>query len=69
MQIMTVREVADFLRLKEATVCHLASEGKLPGIKIGKCWRFEREILERIMTRAQSDVTSATDGYTKNRKK
>lgn len=31
MEIMTVKEVADFLRLKEATVCRLASEaGRFP---------------------------------------
>jgi excisionase family DNA binding protein len=50
MQIMTVKEVSDFLRLKEPTVCRLASEGKLPGVKIGKSWRFNKAMLERIIT-------------------
>ena len=49
-QIMTVKEVSDFLRLKEQTVCRLASEGKLPGVKIGKSWRFNKAMLERIIT-------------------
>ncbi|MBA4421672.1 MAG: DNA-binding protein [Syntrophus sp. (in: bacteria)] len=66
MEIMTVKEVANFLRLKEATVCRLASEGKLPGVKVGKSWRFDRAALERLVTGAQSDMIGATDGGTKN---
>jgi excisionase family DNA binding protein len=50
MQIATVREIADFLRLKEATVCSLASQGKLPGLKLGKSWRFDMERIQRLFT-------------------
>ena len=59
MQIMTVKEVSDFLRLKEPTVCRLASEGKLPGVKIGKSWRFNKAMLERIIT-SELDIDKAT---------
>ena len=48
MQIMTLREVAEYLRFKEATVSELAAEGKLPGVKIGKCWRFKRTAIESL---------------------
>jgi excisionase family DNA binding protein len=53
-RIVTVKEVAEFLRLKEATICRLASEGKLPGVKVGKSWRFDMEALERWVTGAQA---------------
>lgn len=46
-QIVTVREVATLLQLKESTVCSLAAEGKLPGFKLGKSWRFDLEEVER----------------------
>jgi excisionase family DNA binding protein len=69
MQIMTVKEVADFLRLKEPTGCRLVSEGKLPGVKVGKSWRFDRAVLERIVTSAQSDMIDGSDEGTKNLKK
>jgi len=46
-QIVTVKEVAAFLKLKEATVCTLAAEGKLPGFKLGKSWRFDMEEVEK----------------------
>lgn len=52
--ILTVHEVAAYLRLTETTVCNLAASGELPGFKIGKSWRFDRdEVLERI-ARAKS---------------
>ena len=47
--ILTTHEVATFLRLTETTVCTLAASGELPGFKIGKSWRFDRdEVLQRI---------------------
>jgi excisionase family DNA binding protein len=55
-RIATVKEVAEFLRLKEATICRLASEGKLPGVKVGKSWRFDMDALERWVTGAQLGV-------------
>jgi len=46
-RIVTVREVATLLQLKESTVCSLAAEGKLPAFKLGKSWRFDMEEVER----------------------
>ena len=66
MQIMTVREVADFLRLKEATVCRLASEGKLPGVKVGKSWRFQKAALEKLVTGPHCGIIAGADGGTGN---
>ena len=45
--VMTVAEVATFLRLAESTVYRLAQQGELPGRKIGGTWRFSRVTLER----------------------
>ena len=53
MRLVTVKEVAHVLRLKEATVCRLASEGKVPAVKVGKSWRFDMEALERWVGSAQ----------------
>jgi excisionase family DNA binding protein len=52
--ILTAREVAAYLRLTETTVCKLAVSGELPGFKIGKSWRFDKdEILARIAAAKQ----------------
>lgn len=69
MRIVTVKEAADFLRLKEATVCRLASEGKLPGVKVGKAWRFDMEALERCVTCAQPGMIDRMAGESRDAKK
>jgi excisionase family DNA binding protein len=45
-QILTLKEVADYLKLTEKTAYRLVAEGKLPGFKVGGAWRFKREDLE-----------------------
>ncbi|MBJ2135807.1 helix-turn-helix domain-containing protein [Paraglaciecola chathamensis] len=40
--ILTIKEVAQYLKLNEKTAYRLASEGKLPGFKVGGSWRFRR---------------------------
>ena len=45
--IMTIDELAEYLRISKSTLYKLAQEGKLPGQKVGKCWRFHREGVDR----------------------
>lgn len=46
-EILTLKEVADYLKLTEKTAYRLAAEGKLPGFKVGGSWRFKREDVEK----------------------
>lgn len=48
-EIMTIREVADFLRLSEATIYRLAQAKKIPAMKIGRTWRFQKHLIEEWM--------------------
>lgn len=41
--ILTIREVADYLKLAEKTAYRLVASGKIPGFKVGGSWRFRRE--------------------------
>ena len=45
-QILTLKEVAAYLKLTEKTAYRLASEGKLSGFKVGGSWRFKSSDLE-----------------------
>jgi excisionase family DNA binding protein len=45
-EIMTLEEVARYLKLKPQTVYKWAQEGQIPGAKLGKEWRFRRGILD-----------------------
>jgi len=40
-EILTLKEVAQYLKLAEKTAYKLAAEGKLPGFKVGGSWRFK----------------------------
>lgn len=54
-EIMTVTEVANFLRVPKSTVYKLARVGELPASKIGKHWRFMRhDIHEWMHSRSQA---------------
>jgi excisionase family DNA binding protein len=48
--ILTVREVAEYLRLSEAKVYRLANERQLPAIRIGKSWRFRKDLLDEWLS-------------------
>ena len=41
-EIFTIKELALYLKLAEKTAYRLASEGKLPGFKVGGAWRFRK---------------------------
>lgn len=45
--IMTLDEAAEYLRVHPRTLRMKASQGKIPGAKIGRVWRFHRQQLER----------------------
>lgn len=48
-ELLTVREVAEVLRLKPDTLYRWAREGRLPAIKVGKEWRVRPDDIERIL--------------------
>ncbi len=53
-EVLSVEDVADLLQLDVATVRALARRGELPGVKLGKHWRFLRdEILESLRPAAR----------------
>jgi len=46
-EILTLKEVAEYLKLAEKTAYRLAAEGKLPGFKVGGSWRFKAEDVQK----------------------
>ncbi len=45
-EILTLKEMAAYLKLAEKTAYRLAAEGKLPGFKVGGSWRFKKVDIE-----------------------
>jgi len=50
-EIMTIEEVAAYLRVSERTVYDWAQKGQLPGGKLGTTWRFKRSDVEGWVNR------------------
>ena len=46
-QILTVKQVAEYLQVNERTVYRMASANKLPAFKVGGSWRFRQSELEQ----------------------
>lgn len=44
--VMTVPEVADYLRIPRSSIYMLAQEGRIPCQKVGRQWRFHREAID-----------------------
>jgi len=60
--VLTIREVASLLKINEKTVYKLAAASKIPGIKVGGSWRFDRStITSWIKTKAALDIDAADD--------
>ena len=45
-RLMTLRELATYLNLNQRTVLKLATEGALPGVRLGAQWRFKRAVID-----------------------
>ncbi len=57
--ILTIEEVAKYLRVSERTVYDWAQKGEIPSGKIGTVWRFKRDEIERWVNDKLSTKTSA----------
>ncbi|MPL98022.1 hypothetical protein SDC9_44220 [bioreactor metagenome] len=53
--IMTVRELADYLKIAEKTAYRFASEGKVPGFKVGNAWRFRKSEINRWIAQQEQE--------------
>jgi len=45
-EILTIEDVAAYLRLTPQTIYRWAQEKRIPAVKLGKEWRFRRSIID-----------------------
>lgn len=46
-KVMTVRELASYLRVHPSTIYRLLKNGQIPGFKVGSDWRFDVETIDK----------------------
>ncbi|MFQ5745144.1 MAG: helix-turn-helix domain-containing protein [Acidobacteriota bacterium] len=56
--VLTINELAAYLKIPKSTLYKLAQEGKIPSQKVGRHWRFRKQAIDRWLERspASSEV-------------
>lgn len=56
-EILTIKEVAEYLKVNERTIYRLANKGKIPAFRVGNNWRFERaKIAQWIQQQSKTEL-------------
>jgi len=53
-EILTIKQVADYLKVTERTIYRLAAAKKIPAFKVGGTWRFSRADIDRWIAQQSS---------------
>ena len=48
-EFLTVEQAAELLQVKSTTIREWLKKGKLPGVKVGRLWRVDREGVYKIL--------------------
>jgi len=54
--VMTVTELADYLRIHRTTLYRLLKNGKIPAFRVGSDWRFNKERIDQWQMSFTADV-------------
>lgn len=54
-EILTIKQVAEYLKVNERTIYRLAATAELPAFKVGNSWRFKRTELEAWIKAQQGE--------------
>ncbi len=60
--VMTVRKMVEYLKVKERTIYRLVAKGGIPAFKVGGSWRFRRAEIDEWITRSTQDGNSKDSG-------
>ncbi|WP_419582615.1 methylation-associated defense system helix-turn-helix domain-containing protein MAD1 [Thiolapillus sp.] len=58
-EILTIKEVAEYLKVNERTVYRLASGKKIPAFKVGNAWRFRKDEVDQWIKDQSNQGTEA----------
>ena len=54
-EILTIKQVADYLKVTERTIYRLAAAKQIPAFKVGGSWRFSRTDIDSWIKQQSSD--------------
>jgi excisionase family DNA binding protein len=53
-RLMTIDEVAKYLRIHKSTVYRLAKDRRIPASKVGNKWRFRKDVIDRWLSKREN---------------
>jgi PTS system nitrogen regulatory IIA component len=62
---MTTKELSRYLRLHEITISKYAAKGQIPAIRIGRVWRFDKDVIDDWIRTGQNETKAK--GRSKNK--
>lgn len=54
--VMTIEELAEYLRVSKSTLYKLSQEQKIPCQKVGKHWRYRRDLIDEWLSSRNQTV-------------
>ncbi|MCP4715144.1 MAG: helix-turn-helix domain-containing protein [Deltaproteobacteria bacterium] len=58
--IMTPKEVAEYLKMSVLTVYKHAKQGTIPGFRVGNSWRFDKRQIDAVLLRGEENPSLQT---------
>jgi len=56
-RIMTIEELAKYLRLHKSTVYRMVRDAQIPASKIGNQWRFRKDVIDSWLAGKEGGIT------------
>jgi excisionase family DNA binding protein len=50
LEIMTVKDVAVYLKMKPVTIYKLAKQGRIPAFRVASFWRFKKDLIDKWLS-------------------
>lgn len=55
-EILTIKELATYLKVTEKSLYRLLSNSKLPAFKVGGAWRFRRQEIDKWIKTQENEL-------------
>ena len=62
--VLTIDELAEYLKISRSTLYKLAQEGRVPCRKVGRHWRFRKQAIDRWLEQGGADGAKASGAGT-----
>lgn len=65
-EVLTIDELSSYLKISKSSLYKLVQIGRLPGVKVGKHWRFRRDTIDRWLDAGGAESAAQTPHSTRS---